>query len=90
MYPIRTIYSEEEETESSYHESTTPTGSDTSESDTTESNTETSESDYTDSEYEYEIYQPEMENVFDMIYYDDFEFLDTEKENGHYYIGLYE
>lgn len=80
------IYPEEEETESSYHESTTPTVSDT----TTDSDTETAESDYTDSEYEYEMYSPETENVFDIIYYDDVEFLDTEKENGHYYIGLYE
>ena len=77
MYPIRSYY-EEEETESS-----TPTTSDTTES----SDTEPSD---TDSEYEYEMYSPEMENVFNMIYYDDIEFLDEDKEDGHYYIGLYE
>lgn len=44
----------------------------------------------TDSEYEYELYAPEMENIFDMIYYDDIEFLDTDKENNHYYLGLHE
>ena len=85
MYPIRQ-YEEEEETESSYQESSTPTVSDTTDTDT-ESDTE---NDTTDSEYEYDAYSPETENIFDRIYYDDLEFLDTEKEDNHYYIGLYE
>ena len=86
MYPIRQY--EEEETESSYQESSTPTVSDTTDTDT-ESDTDT-ENDTTDSEYEYDAYSPETENIFDRIYYDDLEFLDTEKEDNHYYIGLYE
>ena len=73
----------EEETVSSYQESTTPTMSDTD----TESDTD---NDTTDSEYEYDAYSPDTENIFDMIYYDDSGFLDTDKEDNHYYIGLYE
>lgn len=85
MYPIRQ-YEEEEETESSYQESSTPTVSDTTDTDT-ESDTE---NDTTDSEYEYDAYSPETENIYDRIYFDDIEFLDTEKETNKYYIGLYE
>lgn len=72
----------EEETVSSYQESTTPTVSDTTDTDDDDT--------ITDSEYEYENYAPETENIFDRIYFDDIEFLDTEKEDGGYYIGLYE
>jgi len=73
----------EEETVSSYQESTTPTVSDTTDSDTIDSYD-------TESEYEYDAYSPETENIFDSIYYDDNEFLDMVKEDNHYYIGLYE
>jgi hypothetical protein len=83
MYPIRNYPDDYESSEPTESSESTPTISDT-----TGSGSDI-DSD-TDSEYEYEMYQPEMENVFDMIYYDDVEFLDTEKENGHYYIGLYE
>lgn len=77
----------EEETVSSYPESTTPTVSDTT--DTDDDDTDDDDT-ITDSEYEYENYAPETENIFDRIYFDDIEFLDTEKEDGKYYLGLYE
>lgn len=81
MYNIRNSVNSSDEDDTEYESDQTDTIS-------TES-TESTESD-TDSEYEYEIYDPFMENIFDMIYYDDSEFLDNDKEDGHYYIGLYD
>lgn len=81
----------EEETVSSYQESTTPTVSDTTDTDDDDDTiTDDDDDTITDSEYEYENYAPETENIFDRIYFDDIEFLDTEKEDGSYYIGLFE
>jgi hypothetical protein len=81
MYSIRnSLYLSDEEPESD-------TEPDTTESDTTESDTTESE---TDSEYEYEIYEQEMEHIYDTIYFDDSEYLDNDKEDEHYYLGLYE
>ena len=81
MYNIRNNFnsSGEEDTEDDTIEYT----------DSTES-TESTELIETDSEYEYEEYAPDMENIFDMIYYDDFEFLDMVKQHNHYYLGLYD
>ena len=82
MYNIRNNFnsSGEEDTE------------DETEDDTVEytESTESTELIETDSEYEYEEYAPDMENIFDMIYYDDFEFLDMVKQHNHYYLGLYD
>ena len=76
---IRNVWylSDEDEDESEPTDTTISTESDTTESDT-------------DSEYEYEMYEPEMENIYDTIYFDDSEFLDADKEDSCYYIGFYE